>query len=214
MGQMAYAELFLQYVSDLSNYKRELEKNNSQKTKYVLKKEYIENLSGCIFQFMDEIKKSRIALDNLYNWKETLKKENSNKKEKISEEIKSLNSFNKQTKLEALKKEKERLEKEIENAENFFEKTSSNFLRLLNYVREVLSISDYSKLNSDIESYYYKKQNLEKSIENERKAEDFDSAKLATKEAQKEYDDFWLALKPILEDQENALLNFQKTLMN
>lgn len=214
MGQMTYAELFLQYVSDLSNYKRELEKNNSRKTKYVLKKEYIENLSGCIFQFMEEIKKYRIALDNLYNWKETLKKENSKRKKKISKEIKSISFFNKQTKLEALKKEKERLEKEIENAENFFEKTSSNFLRLLNYVREVLSISDYSKLNNDIESYYYKKQNLEKSIENERKAEDFDSAKLMTKKTQKEYDDFWLALKPIVEDQENALLNFQKALMN
>lgn len=189
MGQMAYAELFLRYAEDLSNYRKNLLKNGKvEKTRYVLDREYIQKISDNIMQWMDSVQKSRELLDKLYAWHLSIKQDRETELSDINAKIKD-KSLRTDLKLPDLKERKIILQGELDMSEQIFNKAMKNFQNALEYRGKLLSVWNphiLEKFLSDIEEASI---TLKKAYDNRNKCMDFDIAEKTYKQYMKLWED-------------------------
>ena len=178
MGQMAYAELFLNYISSLQKYQDELKHECNSRNKIMLDKDYIQTISGSLIRMSRELNKWRMLLDELNRWQNAVKTQNNNSISKMKNDLKN------NGKASAFEKEKARLEAEISAAKNIFEKTSHTFQDILKYREGLLMNFNHNGLQKFMSDFESTKTTLEKVKENKNQYEDLDKAECLIVEAQ------------------------------
>lgn len=206
MGQMAYAELFLRYVEDLSEYRKKLQTSElSSKSRYVLDRKYIQQISQNVIQFMETIQKSREALDALCAWQMSIKNNRTNELKKVEDELKEIqsapNTIKNQKRQFEIQGQHQLMKKEILRATAIFNKASQNFQNFLEYKGKLLSIWSCDYLQKFLSDFEEANRDIERAKQKLNDCDDMDEARHSLTEAEAKYEELWQKLETRIDEQ-------------